>query len=306
VTDSATIGIIGGSGLYAMDGLEDVREIYPQTPFGAPSDALVLGSIGGQRLAFLPRHGRGHRLLPTEVPVRANIYALKALGVQRVISVSAVGSMREALAPLDLVIPDQVFDRTKSRVNTFFGDGVVAHVSFAEPFCSDLSGTLAATAEQLGVRTHRGGTYLCIEGPQFSTKAESRIYRSWDVDIIGMTALPEAKLAREAELCYAVMAFVTDYDVWHSGAEAVTVEMVIKNLAANIDNAKRIVHAVTPPLATPPACACGSALRDAIMTAPDRIPAETRQRLGLLIGRYVAVPDMSPSSGEMGKSTGAS
>jgi 5'-methylthioadenosine phosphorylase len=302
VTDSATIGIIGGSGLYAMDGLEDVREIRPETPFGAPSDAIVLGSIGGQRLAFLPRHGRGHRLLPTEVPVRANIYALKALGVQRVISVSAVGSMREALAPLDLVVPDQVVDRTKSRVNTFFGDGVVAHVSFAEPFCPELSAALATTAERLGVRTHRGGTYLCIEGPQFSTKAESRIYRSWGVDIIGMTALPEAKLAREAELCYAVLAFVTDYDVWHSGAESVTVDMVIKNLAANIDNAKRIVHAVTPSLAAPPACACGSALRDAIMTAPERIPVETRQRLGLLTSRYL--PAMSPGPGEMGESTG--
>ncbi|MGI8912464.1 MAG: S-methyl-5'-thioadenosine phosphorylase [Chloroflexota bacterium] len=290
MTDSATIGIIGGSGLYAMESLEDVREVSPQTPFGEPSDAIVLGSFGGQRLAFLPRHGRGHRLLPTEVPVRANIYALKALGVQRVISVSAVGSMREELTPLDLVVPDQVFDRTKSRVNTFFGDGVVAHVGFAEPFCADLSAALAATAERLGVRTHRGGTYLCIEGPQFSTKAESRIYRQWGVDVIGMTVLPEAKLAREAELCYATLAFVTDYDVWHSSAEAVTVEMVVKNLAANVGKATRILQAVVPDLADAPACRCGSALQDAIMTAPERISPDTRRRLGLLLDRYLPLP----------------
>jgi 5'-methylthioadenosine phosphorylase len=287
VTASATIGIIGGSGLYSMDGLADVQEVHPSTPFGATSDAIVLGSIGGQRLAFLPRHGRGHRLLPTEVPVRANIYALKALGVRRIISVSAVGSMREELAPLDLVIPDQLFDRTRSRVDTFFGDGIVAHVGFAEPFCPELSATLVATAEQLGIPTHRGGTYLCIEGPQFSTKAESRIYRGWGVDVIGMTALPEAKLAREAELCYATLAFVTDYDVWHAGAETVTVEMVIRNLAANIDSAKRIVRAAAADLSAAPTCACGIALQNAIMTAPERVPDATRRKLGLLIDRYL-------------------
>jgi 5'-methylthioadenosine phosphorylase len=287
MADRATIGIIGGSGLYAMEGLEEVEEVNPRTPFGATSDAIILGNIGEQRLAFLPRHGRGHRLLPTEVPVRANIYALKALGVRRIISVSAVGSMREELAPLDLVIPDQIFDRTRCRVNSFFGEGVVAHVGFADPFCRDLSAALALSAEQLGVRTHRGGTYLCIEGPQFSTKAESRIYRSWGVDVIGMTAVPEAKLAREAELCYATLAFVTDYDVWHASAEVVTVEMVIRNLGANIDNAKRIVQGVVPTLTDAPACACGSALANAIMTAPERIPAETRRRLGLLIDPYL-------------------
>jgi len=271
-----------------MEGLEEVEEVNPRTPFGATSDAIILGNIGDQRLAFLPRHGRGHRLLPTEVPVRANIYALKALGVRRIISVSAVGSMREELAPLDLVIPDQIFDRTRSRVNSFFGDGIVAHVGFADPFCSELSAALAAAAEQLGVRTHRGGTYLCIEGPQFSTKAESRIYRSWGVDVIGMTAVPEAKLAREAELCYATLAFVTDYDVWHSSAEAVTVEMVIRNLGANIGNAKRIVQAVVPRLTEAPVCACGGALASAIMTAPERIPAETRRRLAILVDPYLS------------------
>lgn len=287
VTDQATIGIIGGSGLYAMDGLEDVREVSPTTPFGAPSDVITLGRIGEQRLAFLPRHGRGHRLSPTDVPVRANLYALKALGVRRIISVSAVGSMREDVPPLDLVIPDQVFDRTKSRVSSFFGDGIVAHVGFADPFCPDLSARLATAAEQIGVPTHRGGTYLCIEGPQFSTKAESRIYRQWGVDVIGMTAIPEAKLAREAELCYATLAFVTDYDVWHAAAEAVTVEMVVKNLTANVDNARRIIRAVTPHLDTPSSCPCGSALENAIMTAPEGVPAATRSKLALLIDRYM-------------------
>ena len=285
--DQAEIGIIGGSGLYAMEGLADVRELRPATPFGATSDAIVVGTLGGRRLAFLPRHGRGHRLLPTEVPARANIYALKALGVRRIIAVSAVGSMREEIAPLDLVVPDQLFDRTKARPNTFFGDGVVAHVGFAEPFCPDLSAALFAAAQQLGVRAHRGGTYLCIDGPQFSTKAESRIYRSWGVDVIGMTAIPEAKLAREAELCYATLAFATDYDVWHSSGESVTVEMVIRNLSANIGNARRIIAEAAPRLDLAPPCACGHALRDAIMTAPERIPSATRRALGLLIDRYL-------------------
>jgi 5'-methylthioadenosine phosphorylase len=285
--ESATIGIIGGSGLYAMDGLADVREVQVQTPFGAPSDAIVLGTSGDQRLAFLPRHGRGHRLLPTEVPARANIYALKSLGVRRILAVSAVGSMREELAPLDLVIPDQIVDRTTSRVNTFFGDGIVAHIGFADPFCADLSAALAATAEQLGVRAHRGGAYLCIEGPQFSSKAESRIYRSWGVDVIGMTAIPEAKLAREAEMCYATLAFVTDYDVWHGSAASVSVEMVVQNLSANVGTARRILQSVTRTLTALPTCRCGNALTNAIMTAPDAIPAETRRRLGLLIDRHL-------------------
>lgn len=290
--DEAIIGIIGGSGLYSMDGLEDVREVYPDTPFGSPSDAIVLGRLGNQRLAFLPRHGRGHRILPTEVPVRANIYALKQLGVQRIISVSAVGSMREDHPPLDLVVPDQLFDRTKARVNSFFGDGIVAHVGFADPFCPQLSSQLVQTARALSIPTHAGGTYLCIEGPQFSTKAESRIYRNWGVDIIGMTAIPEAKLAREAEICYATLAFVTDYDVWHTSDAPVTVEMVIQNLSANVGNAKKIISAVAPVLTGPRACDCTNALENAIMTAPDRIPTATRQRLGLLINhRLPKAPD---------------
>ena len=286
--DTASIGVIGGSGLYSMEGLTDVAEVRPSTPFGATSDAIVLGTIDDRRLAFLPRHGRGHRLLPGEVPSRANIYALKTLGVQRIISVSAVGSMREELAPLDLVVPDQLFDRTKGRPSTFFGDGIVAHVGFAEPFCPELSALLVETAKGLGVRTHAGGTYLCIEGPTFSTKAESRIYRSWGVDVIGMTALPEAKLAREAEICYATLAFVTDYDVWHSSDAPVTVEMVIKNLTANVGNAQRIIREVAPRLGDGRACACGEALKDAIMTAPERITTETRRKLAPLVGRYLA------------------
>jgi 5'-methylthioadenosine phosphorylase len=281
--DEATIGIIGGSGLYEMEGLEDVREVHPQTPFGPPSDAILLGRLGEQRLAFLPRHGRGHRILPTDVPSQANIYALKQLGVQRIISVSAVGSMREDRPPLDLVVPDQLFDRTKSRVNSFFGEGIVAHVGFADPFCPHLSRQLFAVAQGLGVRSHAGGTYICIEGPQFSTKAESRIYRSWGVDIIGMTAIPEAKLAREAEMCYATLAFVTDFDVWHTSDTPVTVEMVIHNLTANIGNAKKIIRAAAPQLTGARDCACALALKDAIMTAPQHIPPHTRQKLGLLI-----------------------
>lgn len=292
------IGVIGGSGFYAMDGLEDVREVRPHTPFGEPSDAIVTGRLGEQRFAFLPRHGRGHRLLPSEVPVRANIYALKALGVERVISVSAVGSMREAIAPLDLVVPDQLFDRTRHRVDTFFGDGIVAHVGMAEPFCPDLRAALIAAARALDVRTHEQGTYLCIEGPQFSTKAESRIYRGWGVDVIGMTAIPEAKLAREAELCYAILACATDYDVWHSSGEAVTVEMVIRNLAANVGNAQRIIRAVAPRLGGARTCACGDALANAIITAPERIPSETRRKLALLIDRHLAPPAAGTPEGE--------
>ncbi len=289
--EQATIGVIGGSGLYAMEGLVDVQEVRLSTPFGEPSDAIVTGRLGALRFAFLPRHGRGHRLSPSEVPARANVYALKTLGVKRIISVSAVGSMREQIAPLDLVVPDQLFDRTRSRPSSFFGDGIVAHVGFADPFCPDVSASLVATAQSLGIRTHASGTYVCIEGPQFSTKAESRIYRSWGVDIIGMTALPEAKLAREAEICYATLAFATDYDVWHAGAESVTVEMVIRNLSANVGNAKRIINAIVPRLASPSTCSCGSALRDAIITSRDRIPDESRRRLAPLIGRYL--PDTS-------------
>lgn len=282
------IGIIGGSGLYEIEGLEDVREVRPQTPFGAPSDALVIGRIDTLELVFLPRHGKGHRIAPTEIPVRANIYALRSLGVERVISVSAVGSMRKRIRPLDLVIPDQIFDRTKGRVSSFFGNGIVAHIGLAEPFCPNLSAILAQAAKRLGVRMHRGGTYLCIEGPQFSTKAESAIYRQWGVDIIGMTVIPEAKLAREAEMCYATLAFATDYDVWYKGTEHVSVEMVVKNLAANIEKAKQIIREAVSHLsaAVPLTCQCQSALQNAIITAPERFPVETRRTLALLLDKY--------------------
>ena len=289
---SATIGVIGGSGLYQMEGLEDIQEVTLDTPFGAASDAITIGTLEGVRVAFLPRHGRGHRLTPTEVPARANIYAMKSLGVAAIISVSAVGSLREDYAPLDLVIPDQLFDRTKSRAGSFFEGGLVAHVSFAEPFCPALSGLLYEAAAQLGdVTVHPRGTYVCIEGPLFSTKAESRIYRQWGCDIIGMTALPEAKLAREAEIHYATIAAVTDYDVWHESTQPVTVEMVVANLGRNVANAKRILRAVVPRIAAPGAsfaCGCDSALADAIQTDRVAITAPVREKYALLAGKYLA------------------
>lgn len=290
---TAAVGIIGGSGLYEMDGLTRIEEVSVTTPFGAPSDTITVGTLDGISVAFLPRHARGHRLTPSEVPSRANIYALKSLGVSSIISVSAVGSLREDYAPLDLVIPDQLFDRTKTRANSFFEGGIVAHVSFAEPFCSRLSGMLYATAASLGdVRTHQGGTYVCIEGPLFSTKAESRIYRQLGCDIIGMTALPEAKLAREAELHYATIACVTDYDVWHESTEPVTVEMVVSNLRRNVANAQRILRGVLPAVAALPSatpdCGCDSALATAIMTDRALISAPLRERYGLLVSKYLA------------------
>lgn len=287
----ARLGIIGGSGLYSMEGLTDVREVTVSTPFGPPSDALTLGTLDGVPLAFVPRHGRGHRLNPSEVPSRANIYALKSLGVEWVISVSAVGSLREDLAPLDLVIPDQIFDRTKSRANSFFEGGVVVHAAFADPFCPHLSGLLIEAASALGdVRTHRAGTYVCIEGPLFSTRAESRVYRQMGFDVIGMTALPEAKLAREAELCYATIACVTDYDVWHESEEAVSVEMVVANLARNVANAARIIRSIAPRLPadrSTVSCACQDALANAIMTDRGMISAPLRERYELLLGKYL-------------------
>ncbi|HET9109880.1 MAG TPA: S-methyl-5'-thioadenosine phosphorylase [Ktedonobacterales bacterium] len=287
-TRKARLGVIGGSGLYAMPGLTAVEQVEVSTPFGAPSDALTLGDLDGMSVAFLPRHGRGHRLNPSEVPSRANIFALKSLGVERVISVSAVGSLREDIAPLHLVIPDQLVDRTKARPSTFFEGGVVAHVGFAEPFCPDMSGRLADAMTVLGdITFHRGGSYVCIEGPQFSTKAESRIYRQWGCDIVGMTALPEAKLAREAQLCYATIACVTDYDVWHESEQPVTVEMVVANLTRNVANAQRIIRHVAQSLAAggdDSACGCGAALRDALMTNPAHLTPELRARFGLLLG----------------------
>ena len=287
----AKIGVIGGSGLYQMEDMTDVEEIEVETPFGKPSDVITIGKVEGVPMAFLPRHGRGHRISPTEIPVRANIWALKSLGVEWVISVSAVGSLRENIAPRDLVIPDQLFDRTKSRVNSFFEGGIVVHVTFAEPFCPTLSSLLLESARELGdVKVHQGGAYVCIEGPFFSTKAESNVYRSWGMDIIGMTALPEAKLAREAELCYATIACATDYDVWHASHESVTVEMVISNLGANVANAQRILRSVAqkiPADRSANACECPGALSTAIITDRSRIPADVKERYDLLIGKYL-------------------
>lgn len=288
----ATIGVIGGSGLYQMEGMTDREEVAVETPFGNPSDVITIGKVDSVPIAFLPRHGREHRISPTEIPVRANIWALKSLGVEWVIAVSAVGSLREHIAPRDLVIPDQIFDRTKSRVNSFFERGLVVHVTFADPFCPTLSGMLLEAARELGdVRVHQGGTYVCMEGPLFSTKAESRVYRSWGMDIIGMTALPEAKLAREAELCYATIACATDYDSWHEAEEPVTVEMVISNLSANVANAQRIIRKVArriPPDRSANACGCPGALATAILTDRSKIAPEVKERYRLLIGRYLA------------------
>jgi len=286
--EKAQIGIIGGSGLYQMDGLTDVREIGVETPFGKPSDNFILGTLEGARVAFLARHGRGHRLMPTELPFRANIYAMKLLGVERIISASAVGSLQERYAPMDIVIPDQFFDRTRGRVSTFFGEGLVAHIAFAHPVCQTLGDVVAAAGESAAVKIHRGGTYLCMEGPAFSTLAESRLYRSWGMDVIGMTNLQEAKLAREAEICYSTMALVTDYDCWHPDHDAVTVEMIIEYLNKNSANAQVIIRDAARRLAaTPRDCKCGSALRHAILTQPAAVPAETKKKLAAIIGKYM-------------------
>jgi len=286
--EKAQIGIIGGSGLYQMDGLTDVREIGVETPFGKPSDNFILGTLEGARVAFLARHGRGHRLMPAELPFRANIYAMKLLGVERIISASAVGSLQERYAPMDIVIPDQFFDRTRGRVSTFFGEGLVAHIAFGRPVCQALGDVVAGAGESAGVKIHCGGTYVCIEGPAFSTLAESRLYRSWGMDVIGMTNLQEAKLAREAEICYSTMALVTDYDCWHPDHDAVTVEMIIEYLNKNSANAQVIIRdAVRRLAATPRDCKCGGALRHAILTQPAAIPAETKKKLAAIIGKYV-------------------
>ncbi len=278
-----TIGVIGGSGLYQLPSLADVREVSVETPFGPPSDALIVGALDGVTVAFVPRHGRGHVLTPSEVPYRANIYALKHLGVRHVISVSACGSLREHLAPGAVVIPDQLFDFTKRRASSFFEAGSVAHISAADPFCPELSAQLADAVSQTEAPVQRGGAFITIEGPRFSTKAESRVFRAWGMDIIGMTASPEAFLAREAGLCYATMAHVTDYDVWHEGEETVTVERVIARLNANLRHAQTALAGLIPRLAArAPTCACADALADARITAPDRITAATRERLRLL------------------------
>src|SRR3954470_23690866 len=271
---TAQIGILGGSGLYQMPELKDVEEVSVETPFGPPSDAFIVGTLEGVRVAFLPRHGRGHRLLPTELPFRANVYAMKTLGVERILSASAVGSLQEQYAPLDMVIPNQFFDRTRARAHesTFFGNGIVAHVAFAHPVCEALGNVLEESCKTVEVKVHRGGTYLCMEGPAFSTVAESNVYRSWGMSVIGMTNLQEAKLAREAEICYATMALVTDYDCWHPEHGAVTVEMIIEYLNHNAENAQKLIAAAVARLATAErACKCGHSLRHAIITAPDKI-----------------------------------
>ena len=283
----ARIGVIGGSGLYAIEGLTDVEEVHVETPFGQPSDAITIGTLKDERVAFLPRHGKGHRITPSELPVRANIYALKSLGVERLVSVSACGSMKEEIGVRHIVIPDQLFDRTKARSNTFFGDGIVVHISFAEPFCPHLSDLLHATAVEVGASVHKGGTYLCIEGPQFSTRAESRIYRSWGVDVIGMTAVPEAKLAREAEMCYATLALISDYDVWHETEERVTAEIVVRNLLQAIATAKQVLAAIVPNLSGPRDCVCATALSDAIITQREYIPRQEKEKLALLVDKYL-------------------
>ncbi|MBM3264368.1 MAG: S-methyl-5'-thioadenosine phosphorylase [candidate division Zixibacteria bacterium] len=282
-----SIAVIGGTGFYNMEGLTDIEEVAIDTPFGTPSDAVRIGTLSGRRVAFLARHGRGHRISPAEINTRANFFALKTLGVKWVISVSAVGSLCEEIRPRDFVIPDQLYDHTKVRTNTFFGNGIVAHVGMAEPFCGDLRALLADTAEKTGVTVHRGGTYLCMEGPQFSTKAESHTYRSWGCSVIGMTAAPEAKLAREAEMCYAAIACSTDYDCWHEEHDSVTLEMIIENLHANVEHARQTLRAVVPAIPIDRSCHCHSALAHAILTDRTAIPEETIRRLGPLVSKYL-------------------
>ena len=286
----AKIGIIGGSGLYKMDALKDIQEVELSTPFGKPSDALIVGELEGATVAFLARHGRNHHLLPTELPFRANIHAMKQLGVEYIISASAVGSLKEAVKPLDMVIPDQFIDRTKNRESTFFGEGLVAHIAFGDPVCSSLAGIVANAVESLDLgesNLHRGGTYVCMEGPAFSTKAESNLYRSWDASVIGMTNLTEAKLAREAEIAYATLALVTDYDCWHPDHDSVTVDMIIGNLQKNAVNAQLVIKETVKTLnANPPESIAHSALKYAILTPPDKIPPATKEKLALLTKKY--------------------
>lgn len=290
MSEPITIGIIGGSGLYQMPGLTEVEEVRLDTPFGAPSEAYVTGRLEGARVAFLSRHGRGHRYNPSQVPYRANVHGFKQLGVTQLLSLSAVGSLKEEHRPLDFVLPDQFLDRTQHRVATFFEDGLVAHVGFAEPTCGRLRATLARACGAAGVRVRAGGVYVNMEGPAFSTRAESNLYRSWGADVIGMTNLTECKLAREAEICYVTVAMVTDYDCWHPGHDAVTVSEIIGNLTRNAENAASVVRHAVRALAAetgPPSCGCGSALRHALMTDPARIPPETRLRLSLLVDKYL-------------------
>src|ERR1700733_1816565 len=286
--EKVEIGIIGGSGLYSMAGLTGTREVLVKTPLGNPSDAIVIGTLEGRRVAFLARHGRGHRLTPSEINYRANICAMKMLGVERILSVSAVGSLRDDLPPLDFLIPDQFFDRTRLRVATFFGGGVVAHVGFDKPTCTNLSAHIAEACDRAGVKAHRAGTYVCMEGPQFSTLAESHTYRQLRFDVIGMTNLTEAKLAREAELCYATIAMITDYDCWHPKHDAVTLDEIIDNLHRNTTNVQRVLHEAVRELPEARSCKCGSALAHAILTDRAAISAATKKRLAPIIGKYIS------------------
>jgi 5'-methylthioadenosine phosphorylase len=284
----AEIGIIGGSGLYAMEGFTDVKEVEVDTPFGRPSDHFMVGTLEGRRVAFLPRHGRGHRLLPSELDFQANIFAFKLLGVERILSVSAVGSLKEQYAPLHIVLPDQFVDRTTQRKSTFFGRGLVAHVAFAHPFCATLTRVAAAACAEAGATHHVGGTYVCIEGPHFSTRAESELYRSWGMDLVGMTNLQEAKLAREAEICYVTFAMVTDYDCWHPEHDAVTVDQVVANLGRNAATAQAVLRAAVRRLPREPrACECASALKYALLTQPGAVPEQVKRELQPLVGKYL-------------------
>ena len=282
----AEIGIIGGSGLYQMKGLTDIREVTLETPFGKPSDAYVLGTLAGRKVAFLARHARGHKLLPTELNFRANIHGFKQLGVERIISVSAVGSLKQEHKPTDFVIPDQFYDRTKQRISTFFGDGIVAHVGFGDPVCGEMTKVVESACKKANVVGKHGGTYVCMEGPQFSTKAESNAYRTFGFDVIGMTNLQEAKLAREAELCYATIAMVTDYDCWHESHDHVTVDQIVAVLTQNAENACNVVREAVTALPKDRTCGCGSALATAILTSRDAVPAATKEKLKLIIGKY--------------------
>jgi 5'-methylthioadenosine phosphorylase len=280
------VGVIGGSGLYEMEGLEEIRWVRVRTPFGDPSDAYCTGRFGGRRVIFLPRHGRGHRRMPSELNYRANIYGMKTLGARALLSISAVGSMKEDIHPLELVVPDQFYDLTKRRVTSFFGDGIVAHVGMAHPVCGDVAAALAKAGSEVGARVHRGGTYICIEGPQFSTKGESEVHRRWGMSVIGMTNMPEAKLAREAELCYATLCLVTDYDVWHDEHDAVTVEAVVANLMKNVATAKEVLRRVIPRVPVSCGQGCSDALQSAVITSPKAFPPKMRRRLDFLLGKY--------------------
>ncbi len=286
-TEKIKIGVIGGSGLYEIEGLTQVKRLRVRTPFGEPSDEYIIGTLFGSRVAFLPRHGRGHRIMPSDINYRANIFGMKKLGAERIISVSAVGSMREEIKPGDIVIPDQFYDHTKHRRSTFFGEGVVAHVGMAEPVCADLCSALIEAGTRVGATVHRGGTYFCMEGPQFSTRAESLIYRTWNVAVIGMTNATEAKLAREAEMCYSTIALATDYDCWHHSEETVTVEAVLAVMKKNIETSKSIIRETVKTLAKTRNCSCGESLRNTIMTPEKLIPSKTKKALAPIIGKYM-------------------